>query len=100
MAQLRDAQTSEIIAEGTPVEVALIAETLGVTNVLFDDVGPAFNPATVVQEHKDRVKGLRDANLRDAEQEARAAERNATSKTDPADKALKAARDRVARRRP
>lgn len=65
MAQLRDAQTSELIAEGTPTELVLLADELGVEEVLFDDVGEHFNPDAVRQAHGDQVAGLERA-ARDA----------------------------------
>lgn len=60
MAQLRDAQTSEIIAEGTPAALVFLAEKLGRENVLFDGVGLGFNPDAVIEAHKAEMKGLKD----------------------------------------
>lgn len=39
MAQLRCAKTSELLLEGTPTEVAAMAEKIGYDEVLFDGVG-------------------------------------------------------------
>lgn len=87
MAQLRDAKTSELIAEGTPLEVALAAGQLGKgavvgvgealaddVEVIFDDVGLGFDPAAVIAAHQENVDGLAavsqdakaDAGLREA----------------------------------
>lgn len=38
MAQLRDAQTSELLAEGTPADLVLLADRLGPDRVIFDGV--------------------------------------------------------------
>lgn len=58
MAQLRDAQTSELIAEGTPEEIAFAAEAFAADEVLFDDVGGVardgralFDPVAVRKQH-------------------------------------------------
>lgn len=61
MAQLRDVQTSELIAEGTPLELALIAGRLGEREVLFDDVGEGFDPAAVRQAAEQNAAGLEGA---------------------------------------
>jgi hypothetical protein len=52
--QLRDAQTSELIAEGTPLEVATLAAEMDPADVLFDGAGgvdtrgvSTFDPAEV-----------------------------------------------------
>ncbi len=52
--QLRDAQTSELIAEGSAEEIARIAAGFSTGDVLFDDVGSVdaggvslFNPVAV-----------------------------------------------------
>lgn len=82
MAQLRDAQTSALILEGTPLELALAADELGRDEVLFDDVGPAFDPDAVVEAHKERAASLTAA-AKDAKGEDRkrleAAAKDATS---------------------
>lgn len=57
MAQLRDARTSEILHEGTPLEVALLAEKIGRDEVLFDDVGEGFDPDAVLEVHTSQVEG-------------------------------------------
>lgn len=58
MAQLRDKQTSEIVFEGTPLEVATLANEIGVGEVLFDDVGEAFDHAAVVKANVDDATAL------------------------------------------
>lgn len=65
MAQLRDAQTSEIIAEGTPLEIATVAEAFAAGDVIFDGVGAVdrngkslFDPAAVRQARADEIAGL------------------------------------------
>lgn len=71
MAQLRDAQTSELIAEGTPLELVTIAEELGLNTgvvgtgetadgfeALYDGVGLGFDPATVSQARDENLDGL------------------------------------------
>jgi hypothetical protein len=59
MPQLRCAQTSEIIAEGTPLEIATAAEALDPADVLFDDVPPGFDPAAVRKFHAGVIDGLK-----------------------------------------
>lgn len=59
MAQLRDKKTSEFIAEGSPVEMVLLADEVGIDEVLFDGVGLRFNPAEVRQEYQDRIDGMK-----------------------------------------
>lgn len=58
MAQLRDAQTSEIMFEGTALECVLLADEIGRDEVLFDDVGIGFDPDAVKKAHVDAIKGL------------------------------------------
>jgi hypothetical protein len=58
VAQLRDKTTSALIVEGTPLEVASVAQDLGFDEVLFDDVGAAFDPLAVIAAHKENVEGL------------------------------------------
>lgn len=60
MAQLRDAQTSEIIAEGTPAALVFLADKLGRDDVLFDDVGLGFNPDAVRAAHEADAAGLEE----------------------------------------
>lgn len=52
--QMRCAQTSELIAEGTPLEIATLAAELDAADILFDDAGwvdadgkSLFDPAVV-----------------------------------------------------
>lgn len=58
MAQLRDKETSELVFEGTPLECAALADEIGAKEVLFDDVGPNFDPKATLKAHDDNVKGL------------------------------------------
>lgn len=39
MAQLRDKETSELLFDGTPLEVSALAEAIGLSEVMFDGVG-------------------------------------------------------------
>lgn len=59
MAQLRDARTSELLATGTPLEVATCAADM--TEVIFDDVGVAFDPAAVRARYDAELTGLQAA---------------------------------------
>jgi len=59
--QLRDAHTSELIAEGSPLEVALLALELGPDEVLFDGAGDTFDPDAVIAHHRERLEGLQGA---------------------------------------
>lgn len=58
MAQLRDARTSALMAEDTPAVIALLADSFDPADVLFDDVGQAFDPVAVREAHRDDVAGL------------------------------------------
>lgn len=65
MAQLRDALTSALIAEGTPAEMVVIADAVGRDQVLFDGVGwdlerdePTFDPDAVVAGAQDQLQSL------------------------------------------
>lgn len=61
MAQLRDVETGELLAEGTPVEIAAIAAELGIDEVLFDGVGLAFDHAAVLEANDREIAGLEAA---------------------------------------
>lgn len=76
MAQLRDAHTSELIAEGTPNEIVTIADELGLKagvlgpndslqdlglDLLFDDVGLGFNADAVRKGRDENLTGLAGA---------------------------------------
>jgi hypothetical protein len=68
MAQLRDAKTSELLAEGTPEEIARAAEGFVAGEVLFDDVGAVgkdgvslFDPVAVRKRHSDDLVALESA---------------------------------------
>jgi hypothetical protein len=65
MPQLRCAQTSELLAEGTPLEIATVAEAFAAGEVLFDDVGgvdrngvSTFDPAAVRKARADELAVL------------------------------------------
>lgn len=49
MAQLRDAQTSELLADGDPRDLIIIADRIGADRVLWDDVGAV--DIDVLREH-------------------------------------------------
>lgn len=57
MAQLRDARSSQWIASGTPTQLVLLAEKIGLGEVLFDGIG-AFDPAATLQTYRDTVTAL------------------------------------------
>jgi hypothetical protein len=61
MAQLRCAQTSEILAEGTPLEIATAAEAFDSADVIFDDVPAGFDPAAVRKFRAGEIDGLQRA---------------------------------------
>lgn len=61
MAQLRCAQTSELLAQGTPLEIATAAEAFPAGEVLFDDVGKGFDPAALRKARADEITGLERA---------------------------------------
>lgn len=103
MAQLRDAKTGEWIAEGTPEEMALLAQEVGPGDVMFDDVGPAFRPAAALRAHRDRLTEARALTQATAEgsdrdrieahvAELEAVEERAKARKTDADRALRAAR--------
>lgn len=58
MAQLRDAVTSELVAEGTVEELVLIAQHIE-EDVIYDDVGENFNPDEVLKAYLDNLDGLK-----------------------------------------
>lgn len=111
MAQLRDAQTSELIMEGTPLEVAVCAQGFDDADILFDGVGGQFDAKAHIKARNDDLKGMRaaladpattDQELRDRlqaaidERQARIDRgRNAVAE---ARRAAQAARDRSAKR--
>jgi hypothetical protein len=68
MPYLRDAHTSEAIFEGTPEELALLANELGRDEVLFDGVGLAFDPDAVLSARQENI----DANKKLAASTAKA----------------------------
>lgn len=69
MAQLRDKLTSEVVFEGTPLEVSTLANEIGVGEVLFDDTGHDFDPAACAKSYDDQLKGL-DSNSNDTKLDA------------------------------
>lgn len=83
MAHLRDAKTGELIAEGTPLEVVLVADKLGLKagvvgpdelpgelEALYDDVGLGFDPGAVLLQAGENAGGL-EAAAKDAKGEER-----------------------------
>jgi hypothetical protein len=108
MAQLRDAITSALIAEGTPEAMVLLAEELGRADVIFDGVASerapdAFDPDAVLQAHRDNAAGLEaaaeaesdpdaKASLQEAAQRAAAIETQAAAMAPDAREAMEAAR--------
>lgn len=56
--QLRCAQTSELLAEGTPLEIATLADVFPRDEVVFDGVSPEFDPAAVRKGREDEIAGL------------------------------------------
>lgn len=74
MARLRDARTSEIVFEGTPLECVVHARELGgatvppilkpgetwdcPTELLYDDVGVKFDPDAVLEAAQENASGL------------------------------------------
>ncbi len=88
MSQLRDMQTSELIAEGTPLEIVLVAQRLGPGEVLYDDVGLAFDPAAVLAIYQQSVDGSSDPAVREPE-------RVAAALAGQAEQRMLAARDRL-----
>lgn len=59
MALLR-AHTGNLLAEGTPTEMVLLADMLGRDEVMFDDVTPGFNPDSVLTAHAENVRWMRN----------------------------------------
>lgn len=59
MAQLRDAQTSQLICDGSPADIARVAAGFDGRDVLFDDVG-RFDPVAVRRLQDDEIRLLED----------------------------------------
>lgn len=65
MPQIRCAQTGELLAEGSPLEIATAAQQFDAKDILFDDVGvdrngrSLFDPAAVRQQRAEEIAGLR-----------------------------------------
>lgn len=103
MAILRDKITSAPIFEGSPVEVALAAESIGRNEVIFDDVGESFDPDAVLQANQEHLDGAQSVVADpeasdDLKEAAQATIDNAPSVDDSIteiEAALTAARDRV-----
>lgn len=118
MAQLRDIETSELLAEGTPLQVVQAAKEAGLkaavvgagedppdgVDAIYDDVGLGFDPDAVLKAHEEDVDGLKGA-AKDAKGDEKkrladaAAEREAEAKAGAelageATRALEAARKR------
>lgn len=79
MAQLRDSQTSALIAEGTPNELVTIAEAMGLKagvvpagetaeglDAIYDDVGLSFDPDAAQKSRDERIDGLKKASTKTA----------------------------------
>jgi hypothetical protein len=107
MAQLRDKQTSTLLSEGTPEEVVLLAEAVGRSEVMFDDVGEKFDPEAVLKVHKEQIDGLSSAakeekggaakSLRDTAKKIKEREEEAEKKKSEVKKLLDEARSQVKR---
>lgn len=106
MAQIRDAVTSELLGDGTPVQVAAIGERIGFAEVIFDDVGESFDPVEVLRVHRENVASLeelaRDRSVKGVGVTAKNVEELVGPVRDavelglaPAEAALEAARERV-----
>lgn len=74
MAQLRDVHSGELIFEGTPIECVVAASELGGAAVsgstpgmpagvelMYDDVGLAFDADAVLRAHRENAEGLAGA---------------------------------------
>ena len=72
MAQLRDANTSAHLADGTPEELVLVAEQVGRDRVLFDGVGEGFNPDAVLQAYRENMAGLQGGYNEEQDSDAKA----------------------------
>jgi hypothetical protein len=114
--QLRCAQTSELIAEGTPLEIATAAADMDPADVLFDDAGAVgkdgrslFDPSAVRQMRADEIASLQAAlsaapdgpgqdALRDVLKERRDRIKAGKAKVAGAKQAMADARERVAKR--
>lgn len=66
--QLRCSQTSELLAEGTPLEIATAAADMDPSDILFDGAGgvdrdgrSTFDHAAVRQQRADELTGLQAA---------------------------------------
>lgn len=71
MAQLRDKLTSALLAEGTPEEMVLLANEIGMDEILFDDVGLRFDPDAVHASMKERREGLQTSLEQEDDEERR-----------------------------
>lgn len=67
-AQLRDRQTSELIAEGTPAQIARAAQSFDAADVLFDDLGAVgadgaslFDSGATVAQHDVQIAAVQAA---------------------------------------
>lgn len=75
MPQLRYAETSALIAEADdPLDLVVVARQVGLDRVLFDDVGPTFDPAAAVAAAQERLEAAaaRGADERKAADDLRA----------------------------
>ncbi len=55
MALLRDIRTGEIVADGPPEDLVLIADTLGFDEVMFDGVGASFDRVVCLNQVADNL---------------------------------------------
>lgn len=61
MPQLRHAETSALLAEADdPLDLALVADSIGLDRVVFDDVGLAFDPVAAVAAARAREDAAAD----------------------------------------
>jgi hypothetical protein len=72
MAALRDSATGEWLATGPEADMVLLAEALGRSEVMFDDVSPFFDFTSTRDAADDYLRRLSDE-ARKAETERRAA---------------------------
>lgn len=72
MPQLRDAKTSELLAERDDVvELVVIADKVGRDEVLFDGVGDHFDPDAVLEAHRQAADGLERAHREERDRDAK-----------------------------
>lgn len=98
MAILRDAQTGQGIATGTPAEMVALADELGRDNILFDDVGELFDPDAVLEAVRKERVGLEEVasnpGIKDAKESERV-KRDASARVAELDAVLNPQQERV-----